>query len=151
AAKPARPSVSQDQKNGRRTFVPPTWRRDITREIDLIEEIARIHGYDRIPQDVSVPLEISSKTLRDRVTDEMRMLLTSAGFFEAVTFSFVSEQQAKLFQPHGPIPHLVVEHSSRKHENVLRQSLIPSLLLSRQVNERHGTFNAALFEIAKVF
>ena len=41
-------------------FVPPTWRRDITREIDLIEEVARIYGYDKIPQDVPVPLAVSS-------------------------------------------------------------------------------------------
>ena len=36
-------------------FVPPSWRRDLSREIDLIEEVARIHGYDAIPQDVDVP------------------------------------------------------------------------------------------------
>ena len=50
-----------------REFVPPTWRRDITREIDLIEEVARIHGYDKIPQDVTVPLHRPAQTVRDRV------------------------------------------------------------------------------------
>jgi phenylalanyl-tRNA synthetase beta chain len=137
--------------NGRCEFVPPTWRRDVTREIDLIEEVARIHGYDRIPQDVPVPLEISAKTVRDRVGESLRSVLTSAGFFEAVTMSFVSDAMANLFQPRGPIAKLTVDHSSRKHENVLRQSVIPSLLLSRLVNQRQGNFNAELFEIARVY
>jgi phenylalanyl-tRNA synthetase beta chain len=132
-------------------FVPPTWRRDVTREIDLIEEVARIHGYDHIPQDVPVSLEISAKTLRDRVAEGVRTVLTSAGFFEAVTMSFVSDAVSDLFQPRGVLSKLTVDHSSRRQENVLRQSLIPSLLLSRQVNERHGNFNAQLFEIAKVY
>lgn len=137
--------------NGRCEFVPPTWRRDVTREIDLIEEVARIHGYDRIPQDVAVPLEKGAKTVRDRVAESLRLVLTSAGFFEAVTMSFVSDAVANLFQPRGPIAKLTVDHSSRKHENVLRQSLIPSLLLSRQVNQRQGNFNAELFELATVY
>src|SRR5580704_14292286 len=132
-------------------FVPPSWRRDVLCEIDLIEEVARIYGYDKIPQDVPVPLKVSAKTLRDRVTESARTVLTSVGFFEAVTMSFVSEDLANLFQPRGPVPKLTVDHSSRKHENVLRQSLIPSLLMSRQVNQRQGNSNAELFEIAKVY
>jgi phenylalanyl-tRNA synthetase beta chain len=132
-------------------FVAPSWRRDLTREIDLIEEVARIYGYDKIPQDVPVPLEISAKTLRDRVGESIRFALTAAGFYEAVTMSFVSEAAADLFRPRGPLPKLTVEHSSRKHENVLRQSLVPSLLVSRQVNQRQGEFNAELFEIARVY
>jgi phenylalanyl-tRNA synthetase beta chain len=132
-------------------FLPPTWRRDITREIDLIEEVARIHGYDKIPQDVPVPLAVSAKSLRDRVGESIRSVLTSAGFSETVTMSFVSEAMADLFRPHGPLPKLAVEHSSRKHENVLRQSLVPSLLQSRQVNQRQGNFNAELFEIARAY
>src|SRR5690606_22143148 len=52
---------------GRIEVVPPSWRRDLTREIDLVEEVARIHGYDAIPEDVSVPMATSSRTERDRV------------------------------------------------------------------------------------
>ena len=47
--------------------VPPSWRRDLTREIDLVEEVGRIHGYDAIPEDVSVPMASSHRTQRDRV------------------------------------------------------------------------------------
>jgi phenylalanyl-tRNA synthetase beta chain len=132
-------------------FIPPSWRRDLTREIDLIEEVVRIYGYDEIPADVPVPLMLSTKTRRDRVADAVRDTLTAAGFYEAITMSFVSDELCDLFTPRGDVPRLKVEHSSRRHENVLRQSLIPSLLVSRRENERHGTPNAELFEIANVY
>ena len=132
-------------------FVAPSWRRDVTREIDLVEEVARIHGYDAIPQNVEVPLRASHRSLRDRVSEAVRFVFTAAGFYEAVTMAFCSESDSALFQPRGDLPRLHVEHSSRKQENVLRQSLIPGLLSCRQLNERYGTFDADLFEIAKVY
>ena len=52
-------------------FVPPSWRRDLTREIDLIEEVARIHGYDQIPEDVGVPMAPSHRTHEDRVLERV--------------------------------------------------------------------------------
>ncbi|MEX2286924.1 MAG: phenylalanine--tRNA ligase subunit beta, partial [Planctomycetaceae bacterium] len=138
-------------KKGTAEFVPPSWRRDLIREVDLIEEVARIHGYHHIPDNVTVPLELSRRTERDRVTAKVRELLTAARFFEAVTMSFVSDKTRRHFMPRGDRPPLSVDHSSRRHENLLRQSLVPSLLESRRENERHGVFNADLFEIAKVY
>ena len=132
-------------------FVAPSYRRDLSREIDLIEEVARIHGYEQIPADVLVPLCTSAKSSRDRVTDRVRDTLTAAGYFEAITLSFVSAEQRALFTPHGDRPALEVVHSSRRHENLLRQSLVPSLLGSRRENERHGVLQAPLFELAKVY
>lgn len=138
-------------EDGMGRFEPPSWRADLEREIDLIEEVARIHGYDRIPEDVPVPVVSGGQTLRDRVTDRVRDLLTAAGFYEAVTLSFVSQEQLGWYRPFGEQPPLQVEHSSRRHENLLRQSLIPSLLTVRRENERHGTFDAEVFEIARVY
>ena len=48
-------------------MVPPSWRRDLTREIDLVEEVARIHGYDQIPEDVGVPMAPCHRSDEDRV------------------------------------------------------------------------------------
>lgn len=140
-----------DADDGVASFTPPAWRRDLEREVDLIEEVARIHGYDRIPDDVAVPLTPSSRTTRERVESTVRDVFTSAGFYEAVTLSFITDEQASLFTPRGPRENLTVEHSSRRQENVLRQSLIPSLLGSRRENERQSVFNAELFEIARVY
>jgi phenylalanyl-tRNA synthetase beta chain len=133
------------------SFTAPTWRLDLTRESDLIEEIARIHGYDQIPEDAKLPVVATSKSPREQVGDVIRALLPSCGFFESLTLSFVSEEQRQLFRPRGDIASVAVNHSTRSLEDQMRQSLIPSLLHCRRQNERHGTLNAELFEIAKVY
>jgi phenylalanyl-tRNA synthetase beta chain len=132
------------------TFVPPSNRRDLLREIDLIEEVARIHGYDELPSNVAVPLCLSHKSHRDRVVDRVRSTLTGAGFFEAITVSLISEREHGLFRPHGEVLPLAIDHSDFRETSLLRQSLVPSLLGSRRTNERRGTFGAQLFEIATV-
>lgn len=132
-------------------FVAPTYRRDLTREIDLIEEVARIHGYDKLPADVVVPLCTSSKSHRERVVERIGETLTAVGFFEAMTPAFTSAADRLWFQPRGEAAALSVDHSSRRQENLLRQTLIPSLIGSRRANERQGTFDVKLFEIAKVY
>jgi phenylalanyl-tRNA synthetase beta chain len=132
-------------------FRPPGWRLDLTRECDLIEEIARIHGYEHIPVDAPLPVVATARTPRERVLDSIRTHLAACGLYESLTLSFVSETQRSLFQPAGQLPPVAVSHSSRSHENQLRQSLIPSLLQCRRQNERHGTLNAELFEIARVY
>jgi phenylalanyl-tRNA synthetase beta chain len=132
-------------------FIPPSWRRDLTREADLIEEVARIVGYDAIPNDATVPLTLSRKSDLDRIRDRVRQALTAHGFDEALTLTFISGEEAALFDPLPDRPGLTVEHSSRRHENRLRKSLVPSLLRCRRENERKGSFDADLFEIAKVF
>jgi phenylalanyl-tRNA synthetase beta chain len=109
-----------------------------------------VHGYDKIPEDVFVPLSLSEKTLPERVLDRIRETLIAAGFFETITLSFVSGELADLVPVSGA-NRLSVDHSSRRQENTLRQSLIPSLLVVRRDNERHGNFNAKLFESAAVY
>ncbi|MGQ0634613.1 MAG: phenylalanine--tRNA ligase subunit beta [Planctomycetaceae bacterium] len=132
-------------------FVAPTWRRDLTREVDLIEEVARIHGYEKIPEDVPVRMVVSQPTVPDRLGDRLSDALVACGFYEAVTMTFIDDDLLGLFGPWSDAPPLRVEHTSRQRENILRQSLIPSLLACRRLNERHGNFNAQLFERARVF
>lgn len=141
--------VSQDDAEV--AVSPPSWRPDLTRECDLIEEVARIHGYDQIPTDAPLPVTATSRTLRERVLDAVRTQLVAAGLSEALTLSFVSRDQRDLLPPPPGTDPVSVSHSSRSHENHLRQSLIPSLLQGRRQNERHGNSNAELFEIARVY
>ncbi|HBH53683.1 MAG TPA: phenylalanine--tRNA ligase subunit beta [Planctomycetaceae bacterium] len=138
-------------KPGEVLFVPPSWRRDLSREIDLIEEAARVHGYDKIPEDATVPLTVSTVTPQDRLCERLTQSLIGAGFFEAVTLTFVDEPLNALVRPWTQQEPLRVEHSSRQRTNILRQSLVPSLLAARRQNECQGTLNAQLFEIARVF
>ena len=81
----------------------------------------------------------------------MRNALTGCGFDEAATFSLVSDDLAAPLQPGPAVAPIRVEHSSRRRENALRQSLVPSLLAARRHNEAHGVADADLFEIANVY
>ncbi len=77
------------------TYRPPSWRSDLEREIDLIEEVVRVFGYEHIPEDRPVPLT-SAPAPRERVEDEIRHALTACGFDEAVTFSLVPDGAERL-------------------------------------------------------
>jgi phenylalanyl-tRNA synthetase beta chain len=130
---------------------PPSWRPDLEREIDLIEEVARIHGYHHIPEDRAVPITSAPRSARERVETEVRDVLTGLGQDEAATFSLVDEVLGAPVRPGPASAPLRIDHSSRKREIALRQSLIPSLLSSRRHNEAHGNLDAELFEIANVY
>jgi phenylalanyl-tRNA synthetase beta chain len=133
------------------TFRPPTWRSDLEREIDMIEEVARVHGYEHIPEDSPVPLASSPRGVRERVEGAVRDALTACGFDEAYTYSLVADELSGAIGPGADAPPLRVDHSSRRRENALRQSLVPSLLAARRHNEAHGNADADLFEIADVY
>jgi len=133
------------------TTVPPSWRRDLYREIDLIEEVARIHGYEAIPEDVGVPMTASHKTDHDRVLGKVRRVMTAAGFDEALTTSVVPERWSSAFSPWTDKPPLVSMPPMLKGADHLRRSLVPSLLDARRYNESVGNEVAELFEIAKIY
>lgn len=133
------------------SFRPPSWRRDLTREIDLVEEIARIHGYHKIPEDRPIPVVSGSRSTAERVRERIENTLIAAGFDEALTFSFVTEELAKTFVRDATLPDLVLTQSAGEFGNRARSTIIPSLLAARRENERHGNMSANLYEIARVF
>lgn len=134
---------------------PPSWRADLTREADLLEEVARIYGYDKIPEDVGVRMAPSTRGREEIVTDRVRHLLTSAGFDEALTLSSVEPEQVDAFRPWGNTTResapLLTATSVLRRANSLRQSLVPSLLTCRRTNETISNPTIELFEIAKVY
>jgi phenylalanyl-tRNA synthetase beta chain len=130
---------------------PPSWRRDLTREIDLVEEAARIHGYDKIPEDVSVPMAASHKSDADRVLQKIRRVLTAGGFDEALTASMVSESWTAALSPWTEAAPIVANTPMLKGADRLRTSLVPSLLDVRRINESLSNPDADLFETAKVY
>jgi phenylalanyl-tRNA synthetase beta chain len=136
---------------GSATFLAPAWRPDLEREIDLVEEVARIHGYEHIPEDRDVPLISSARGPRDRVESEARAALAGMGFHEACTPSLVAEVLDVPLTVIEPPRALRVDHSTRKRENVLRRGLVPSLLAVRSLNEKRGVPDASLYEIACVY
>src|SRR5690606_19337167 len=131
--------------------IPPTWRADLTREIDLVEEVARIHGYDKIPEDVGVRMVPSSRTRQDVVLDRVRQVLTAAGFDEAMTLSTVDPEWIETFRPWTMAEPLVTSTPVLRRANSLRQSVVPSLLHCRRTNETFSNPVIEQFEIAKVY
>jgi phenylalanyl-tRNA synthetase beta chain len=131
--------------------VPPSWRRDLTREIDLIEEVGRIHGYDAIPEDVQVPMATSARSDADRVLSKIRHVLTSAGINEAYTVSLVEEGLSEAFSPWTDRPPLTAPTPILRRADRLRRSLVPSLLTARRTNETLANPQIELFEIARAY
>jgi phenylalanyl-tRNA synthetase beta chain len=131
--------------------IPPSWRRDLAREIDLVEEVARIHGYDKIPEDASVPMAPSHRTRNDRVLSKVRQALCAAGFDEAMTLSAVEENWSDAFSPWTAAPPLKSSTPVLRRADRLRRSLVPSLLGARQTNESLANPRSELFEVAHVY
>ncbi len=130
---------------------PPSWRRDLTREIDLIEEVGRIHGYDAIPEDVGVPMVPSARRREDRVLEKVRHVLTACGFDEAVTLSAVDRHTSESLSPWTDAEPLRSAMPVVRGADRLRRSLLPSLLVARGANEALANPIIELFEIAKVY
>ncbi len=125
----------------------PTYRLDLTREVDLIEEVARLHGYDGIG--VTEKIHITAKPLEAPVAalQELRGALTSLGYYETITFTFVRTTQGEPFVPPGHLA-VTIEDDRRKAEPMLRPSLLPSLLACRHANQSAGNRGVRLFETA---
>ena len=131
--------------------VPPTWRHDLSREADLIEEVARIHGYDKIPEDSPIPVAPSSKRPFDSAMQKLRGVMTAAGYSEAMTPSLVVEKLDISISPWTDRPSLQTRTAMLEGSKRLRRSLIPSLLQSRAANWASASLDANLFEIAHVY
>jgi phenylalanyl-tRNA synthetase beta chain len=123
----------------------------LTREIDLIEEVARVHGYDKIPEDTAVPMCPSHRRNEDRVLSRVRSVLNAAGFDEAMTASVVPASWSSAGSPWTAGPPLVTQTPMLKGADHLRVSLIPSLLEARRANEAAGNAECELFETASVY
>ena len=126
----------------------PSWRRDIGGEADLVEEVARIHGYDAIP---SVPLAkqtaVTRRALnpRQRRSGWVRRALAARGMEEAVTWSFLASDHASLFG--GGSAALRLANPISADLDCMRPSLLPNLIAAAGTNADRGFDGVALFEV----
>lgn len=111
----------------------PAWRIDLEREIDLIEEVARIRGLDKIEVSQKLPISIKPPQAAEAASRELSGVLTGLGFYEAVTFSFITPAQGAPFTPPGAAL-LRVDDERRGSDGTLRPSVLPGLLLCRRAN-----------------
>ena len=134
------------------TFKIPSFRLDLTLEADLIEEIARMHGLDAIP-DVMPDLTAVS-TLDDRpfyARARCRQVLLGMGFSEAMHYSFLSAQELDAFDRRGADARAVLPNPVSADYGVLRDSLLPQLAGSLGRNASRQVESAGLFEMGRVF
>jgi phenylalanyl-tRNA synthetase beta chain len=128
----------------------PSWRVDVARDVDLVEEIARHYGYDRLPTTfpplTTVPASPDRRLERDRL---VRRVAAAAGFAESVTFSFVAADAAAIFAGDGGLVEILNPLSEQF--TVLRPSLLPGVLSSLAHNTRRGQDEVRLFEVGTSF
>lgn len=137
---------------GRVRVTIPHFRFDLEREVDLIEEVARLHGLDQIPPAPSScpPIHGADDTPVQQV-EQVRALLIHLGLQEIVTYSLVPEAQMNLFDPADADQRIVLPRPVTADQAVLRTRLTPQLVETLGRNRARQVHQAALFEIGKVF
>lgn len=139
-----------DEAAGTITCAVPTFRLDLEREVDLIEEVARLTGLGNIP--TTQRIHIVARPPQTEATARQRLaeVLVAHGYHETITFSFISEKHGKPFLPTGAGA-VTISDERRKAEPMLRPSVLPSLLACRKTNQDVGNAHVRLFETASVW
>jgi phenylalanyl-tRNA synthetase beta chain len=131
---------------------PPTWRRDVQGKADLVEEVARIEGFDALP---SEPLPEMPRpaggvlTVRQTRMRNARRAMAARGYAEAVTWSFMRTEWAKLFG--GGDERLRLSNPIASDLDCMRPSILPNLIDAAARNARQGFPDAAFFEVGPTF
>ncbi|PWW07424.1 phenylalanyl-tRNA synthetase beta subunit [Paenibacillus cellulosilyticus] len=139
--------------NGTFTITVPTRRGDITRDVDLIEEVARLYGYDNIP---TTPIEGSTTpgalTKPQAIRRELRKRLTDSGLNEVISYSFTGPERTALFPAlTGDVRPIRLAMPMSEERSVLRTSLLAQLLDMAVYNRNRKNDNIAVFELGSVY
>ena len=130
---------------------PPSWRPDLEREIDLVEEVARRIGFDAIGRTLPDSHgQVGALTVRQQERRAVADALVGLGVSEAITLSLVAP--ADLERSGAPVDRMVrASNPLRAEESVLRTAILPGLLRAVAANHAHGLLDVALFEQGRVF
>jgi len=145
----------KESEPGKYSVTPPTYRVDITREIDLIEEVARLYGYDRVP--VTLPdVAVTEMAVIPRLDleERIRTVLTGNGYNEVINYSFISPQSVDYLglTENDERRRLVhIKNPLVEDQAVMRTTMIFALLDSLKKNANNGCFNLKLFEMGRIF
>jgi len=133
----------------------PSFRPDLERQVDLIEEVARLYGYDKIPVTMPVgTVDAKLPPLRQRLQKTLQQAMVSAGFSETINYSFVaSDSIGKIGIPaeDGRSIHVRILNPLSEDQVVMRTSLVPSLLETVSRNLNYRSSDLRLFELRPVF
>jgi phenylalanyl-tRNA synthetase beta chain len=143
--------LSPRREDNRIAVTVPSYRLDLNIEVDLIEEVARVVGYDKVPVKDEIAIRLTPPDPAADVLEIIRTVLVSGGYFESITFGWVSDLLAADFTPPEAIGLPRADAGVRKADASLRPSILPGLLESVHRNENVGTAQARLFEIGSTF
>jgi phenylalanyl-tRNA synthetase beta chain len=129
----------------------PTGRRDLKIEVDYIEEVARIEGYDKIPCDTGFGLRVSVDNVEDLVREESRATLVGLGGYEVLTSSFMDGWNRMSFWSEGKGLLIPLRDPQGRVDRTLRESLVPGLIGVLQTNESYKEPLRSIFEIAHIY
>ncbi|HLF14010.1 MAG TPA: phenylalanine--tRNA ligase subunit beta [Bacteroidota bacterium] len=135
------------QKSGGTIYSVPTWRPDITREVDLVEEAARLYGYEKIGTAGEIRLNLGEHAPAVDVADLIRDYLSSSGFREIVTNSMSDRETAS----HPEAIPVILANPISLDMTALRTSLLQGLLTTIRHNLFHGIDSSRFYEIGSVF
>ena len=128
----------------------PPWRPDLTRPVDLVEEIARLYGYKNIPEHMPYVLCHSVQVPpRLKLEEKIRTVLSTLGFYEAVSWSFLSDSDAQIFSEGEG--HVELLNPLNAESRLMRRWIVPGLLKAVSYNINRGVKDISLFEMGKVF
>lgn len=149
---------SELQTNGALTFLVPSWRIDVALEEDLIEEVARHVGYDKIASELPPSNFAGEYQPNERKRRDLRRAFTNLGFDEAINFSFIDTAHDGEFEVlpglrtgGGETPLVSLNNPILDDATRMRPTLLPGLLESVRHNLNHGNRDVRLFEIGRVF
>jgi phenylalanyl-tRNA synthetase beta chain len=126
----------------------PTWRLDVEREIDIIEEIARLHGYNRFPNTLpAFSGGVVENPTRSKES-KLRSSLLSLGYNEAVSLTFISHEDAEAF---SSTPVIELQNPLSEEASLMRSSLVPGMLNMVAYNLNRGKEKIRLFEIGDIY
>ena len=131
------------------TVTAPTFRVDLDGEEDLLEEIARHHGFDKIPARMPATRSFGALLPDEARVRRLRDTLSATGYSEIYTYSFGNEETARRFYP--DIEPVRLRNPMSEEEAILRTSLIPGMLATLQWNLNRGIRNLQLYELSKVY
>jgi phenylalanyl-tRNA synthetase beta chain len=139
-----------EQVDGGLSVTPPTWRPDLTDAPTLVEEVARIVGYDRIPSVLPVAPPGRGLTRTQQLRRAAAQALAFAGLTEVLAYPFATAERIALFGPEG-VPAMKLANALDSEAPYMRVSLVPGLIDTARRNLSRGLTDLALFEIGHVF
>ncbi len=134
--------------SGHLSVTIPTWRLDVEREIDLLEELARIYGYNKFPNTLPSFAGAVEALPDEHKNAKLRETMLALGYDEAISITFISDQDARGFSTADPLP---LANPLSEEAGYMRNSLVPGLLNMVGYNLNRGNNDVRLFEAGEIF